>query len=39
LEDLYCPLSNKNFVKDQAEEIIRLLLDLPGRNVAVDKHE
>jgi hypothetical protein len=37
--DLYCPLSNKNFVKDQAEEIIRLLLNLPGRNAAVDKHE
>ena len=37
--DLYCPLWNKNFVKDQAEEIIRLLLNLPGRNAAVDKHE
>jgi hypothetical protein len=37
--DLYCPPSTRNFVKDQAEEIVRLLLNLPGRNAAVDKHE
>jgi hypothetical protein len=37
--DLYCPLSNKSFVKDQAEEVIRILLNLPGRNTAVDKNE
>lgn len=37
--DLYCPLPTKNFVKDQAEEVIRLLLNLPSRNAAVDKHD
>lgn len=37
--DLYSPLSTRFFVKDQAEEIIRLLLNLPGRNNPVDKNE
>jgi hypothetical protein len=37
--DLYCPLWNKKFVKNQAEEITRLLLNLPGRNAAVDKQD
>jgi hypothetical protein len=38
-KDLYCPLHNQNFVKDQMEEIVRLLFGLPGKNRATDKNE
>ncbi len=36
-KDLYSPLPNNDFVKDQPEEMIRLLLNLPGQNRATDK--
>jgi AAA domain len=38
-KDLYSPLQTNNFVKDQFEEIVRVLLGLPGRNRATDKNE
>jgi len=38
-KDLYSPLHTQNFVKDQFEEMVRLILGLPGRNAAADKNE
>jgi hypothetical protein len=33
----YSPVSTHNFVKDQAEEVIRWLLGAPGKNRAIDR--
>lgn len=38
-KDLYSPLATHNFVKDQLEELMRLLLNLPGQNRATDKKD
>jgi hypothetical protein len=35
--DLYCAVSDHNFMKDQAEEVARLFLGVPARHRAVDK--
>jgi hypothetical protein len=34
---LYCPLSTHSFVRDQAEEVSRWLLDVPARNRSADR--
>jgi hypothetical protein len=38
-KDLYNALQSQNFLKDQFEEMVRLLLSLPGQNRASDKNE